>query len=306
MKTLAQLVKFKNAILGKTSGTNVSDQIQSKINELETLLDVAKELGYSHEIVSTVDYYNDLLMRERQIVDNYKTILDKIDSEISNLVQSKLSHVAELDENFLEPTKTLPTDELVYSTIQKYCDWRYPCLTISPRSQIVINSMVAGDPLYLTSNDTSQLVELIKNYNDLYQRRLRLYKVTDRKFTALPQNQFGFILCWDNLNYLTQNQVNEYLESVFLLLRPGGVFMFSYENCEFEGSAHRAETFISGYNTYTNIKQSAQDIGYEILNNQNINTGIALNEWISWIEIKKPGDLISIKRSQSLAEVIEK
>jgi SAM-dependent methyltransferase len=47
--------------------------------------------------------------------------------------------------------------------------------------------------------------------------------------------QFGIVLCWDNFNHLSLDKIEKYIREVWKLLRPGGCFIFNYNNCDFEG-----------------------------------------------------------------------
>ena len=75
--------------------------------------------------------------------------------------------------------------------------------------------MVAGDPLYLTHSNIVIVKDMIKEYPELYQNRLRLYEIVDRDFSKLPQAQFGFVLCWDNFNHLSLDKIEKYIREVW-------------------------------------------------------------------------------------------
>jgi SAM-dependent methyltransferase len=192
------------------------------------------------------------------------------------------------------------------SKITQYSDWHYPALQINPRSKKWIDPMVAGDPLYLTHSNISIVNDMIKEYPELYQNRLRLYEIVDRDFSKLPMAQFGFVLCWDNFNHLSLDKIEKYIREVWKLLHPGGHFIFSYSNCDLEGPALRAECHAGSYASASWLTTLLNAIGYEITALHNDETGDAFNTHISWADIKKPGDLKTVKVAQAMAQLIAK
>ena len=65
--------------------------------------------------------------------------------------------------------------------------------------------------------------------------------------SELPQNQMGFVFCWNFLNYCSLDTIKEYLKEVKNVLRPGGIFMFSYNDGDRSGGAGMAENFFMSY-----------------------------------------------------------
>jgi SAM-dependent methyltransferase len=192
----------------------------------------------------------------------------------------------------------------IISKITEYSNLLYPALQINPKSKKWIDPMVAGDPLYLTHHNISLVKELIKTYPELYQNRLRLYEITDRNFSRLPQTQFSLVLCWDYLNYLSIEKVEKYVRQVWNLLRPGGCFMFSYSNCDLAGTTLRAESWACAYANSRWLKKLCNEIGYEIIELKDFETGDAFNTHVSWAILQKSGKLTTVKAAQAMAKII--
>ena len=205
---------------------------------------------------------------------------------------------------FRNLTLSIELQSWVESKITRHSDWHYPALQITPRSKKWIDPMVAADPLYLTHISIPAIMDLIKDYPELYQRRLRIYAIEDRNFSILPQDQFSFVLCWDMFNYLSADKIEQYLKEVFQLLRPGGHFVFSYNNCDLEGPALAAELQAASFVTARWLVKLCDEIGYEINELHDFETGDAFTTHISWVEIKKPGNLRTVKAAQALAQII--
>lgn len=320
MSTLAELVKFKND-LRDTIG-NLS--LESEVLEKTRLVDTIK---YRHEIT---DYHQDLeqylqecqnlLAKNNDIIRLIKNTIEKIDNDINIKVQS------ELDENkFTEDTihQLLSTNQEIEKIIQLriggYSDWRFSGLQLHCRYNRItpmpdnfvnpkdrIGPMVGNDPLYLVGLDLETLTETIANYPDVYQRKIRLYEVKKRDLSILPHAQFGFILCWDFLNYLPVSVIEWYLKSILALLRPGGILLFSYTNGNIETSASFVDQRRYCWATDAIIKKMVVDLGFDIINFIDLATNDNELTWVSWAEVKKPGNLTSIKKSQSMGQVLSK
>ena len=47
-------------------------------------------------------------------------------------------------------------------------------------------------------------------------------------------------------------------------------------------------------------------VGYEIIESHDVETGDAFTTHVSWIEVKKPGNLRTVKAAQAIAQIIVK
>ncbi len=307
MGKLHDLVKFRNYLLDNLDKLKLS--IQDKID----LVNKTKKIFPEHS-----DYLDGKINDYLTVGIQSKKILDEIDANISHL-NIEIDNTADLmfdneeyrdrfSENriFRDLTLSIELQSWVESKITRHSDWHYPAMQITPRSKKWIDTMVAADPLYLTHISIPAIKELIKDYPVLYQTRLRLYEIDNRDFSKLPQNQFSFVLCWDMFNYLSADKIEQYLKEVFQLLRPGGHFVFSYNNCDLEGPALAAELQAASFVTARWLVKLCDEIGYELNELHDVETGDAFTTHISWVEIKKPGNLRTVKAAQALAQIIPK
>jgi hypothetical protein len=188
--------------------------------------------------------------------------------------------------------------------MHQYSDWRYPGLQYNVRDKKYIDCMTASDPLYITSEIAEDAKQTIKDYPELYQSRLRIYNNSD--WDSLPINQFGFVLVWNYFEYRSMVEIEEFLIKITPLLRPGGVLMFSFNNCDLYESARAAEKELMNYNSAYDIKNICSNLGYEIISfNDAVTHGFEC-PWISWAEIKRPGELTTTKAHQALGQIIPK
>ena len=311
MGKLYDLVKLRNTLVDKMDSLSLAPDIQGKIQILNSIINQNKTADDIDLIENFKDDFDRLVIENQKIINSLNTAVNIINQDIDNYalelfdndIYRRLFCEKHLFQNlYLSPE----IESWVVSKITQYSDWHYPALQINPRSKKWIDPMVASDPLYLTHSNIAMVKDIIKEYPEIYQNRLRLYKMGDRDFSKLPQAQFGFVLCWDNFNHLSLDKIEKYIREVWLLLRPGGSFIFSYNNCDLEGPARRAECHASSYISVRWLTKLLNEIGYEITALHDDKTDDAFNTHVSWVEIKKPGDLKTVKAAQAIGQVLTK
>jgi SAM-dependent methyltransferase len=188
-------------------------------------------------------------------------------------------------------------EETVQQRIQLYTNWRYPTLEIGCRDGEWTQYLVAADPLYVIDKYQEFLDSTNNRFPDEYKKRLRKYQLKNYDFSALPQEQFGFVFSWGHFNYVSLDTITQVLKSVMNLLRPGGVFLFSYNDGDTPAGAGMAENFAQSYIPQSILIPTCLALGYEVVEKFNEEPNI------SWIEIKKPGVLKSIKAHQVIGKI---
>jgi len=357
MKTIYNLVKFKNELASKFEEMSLQTEINNKIDILNQLIQSNEKFPHLRKVDEIKNLYYQLIEDNQQKLSTLKDFINQLDNEIDNFAANELNTSAYMD-NFVEShisttqmTLDESTKDKISAKISQYSNCNYPGLQMLSREKHWIAPMVSCDPLYLTRNDSGasehqvsridhqdgrsfemikegfdgnnicfldpnvemmQLEDLLVDYPDSYKRKARLYIIKNRDFSILPQNQFGFILCWDNFDYLTYDIVQKYLQEAFRLLRPGGIFMFSYTNCDLELSALRVDYQAAAYCTSGWLLKSLEEIGYEVINLIDCDStvhhpdlGLQVNP-ISWAEVRKPGKLTTVKRAQAQGLVLKK
>lgn len=203
----------------------------------------------------------------------------------------------------LERTRATDPDmeKLLRDKLNTHTNWQYPGMVIRPAHCIGIESLVACDPLYLVDTDESLLSPVRSLFTPWYQNRLRYYViqeyVTDSIFWNLPQSQFGFIYALHYFEYKPWEIIKQYLAEIFVLLRPGGSFLFSFNDCDYWPAVGSVEYNIHCYTPGHLVMTYVQKLGFEIIHRHNDHVGI------SWVEIRKPGMLNSIRGGQALASI---
>jgi hypothetical protein len=188
-----------------------------------------------------------------------------------------------------------------YTTrIALHSSWKFPGLYIRPKADKIISEMTACDPLYIADH-TVGLLESVKDlWTPQYQSRLRYNTINDQDdniFKNFPENQLGLIVATEFFNFKPLEIIQKYIEQFDTILRPGGVVMFTYNNCDLPGPVRNVE---NAFNTYTPgrlLQRIIEGKGYEILYANESPNGF------NWIEYKKPGKFDSLKGGQALAQI---
>jgi hypothetical protein len=191
---------------------------------------------------------------------------------------------------------------LLTARLLQYTDWRLPGLIIRPGREKFIEDLVPLDPLYVVDQHQELLYPAIQAFTPEYQRRLRPYVINDYEHTdalwQLPSNQYGLIFAYNYFNYKPMKVVRQYLDSMLTKLRPGGVAIFTFNDCDWAHGVALAERSFMCYTPGREIKTYCDQLGFEILS---MNRGLGD---VAWMEIQRPGEIESIRGGQSLAKII--
>lgn len=187
--------------------------------------------------------------------------------------------------------------------IRGLTDWRVPGMIIRPGNEDFIQELVPLDPLYVVDHDMDLITPSTGKFNEVYQSRLRPYVVTETDpeiLGALPNNQFGLVFAYNFFNYKPFEVLQRYLSEIYNKLRPGGVFIMTFNDCD---RGHGVALFESKFMCYTpgsRVANFAEQVGFDIVYNH---TGLGN---LSWIELTRPGKIISLRGGQPLAAIISK
>jgi SAM-dependent methyltransferase len=179
-------------------------------------------------------------------------------------------------------------------------DWRHPGMHIRPLDGALSDVLKALDPLYFVDTDSELLQKVRQLWHPQYQKRLRYYTINeqdDNPLKDLPQQQFGFVLVSEFFNYKSIEVVSKYLASIYSLLKPGGVLVFTFNNCDTVEGIRQVEAKFSPYTPARKIKKIAQKLGYKIV------AEFSRPAKLSWLEVRKPGELTSMRNGQTLGSL---
>lgn len=298
---LSELLKLRQELLS----VDIS-QLESLSKKLSANTNAIDFLSYDSSGVldSVAECKNNLVAIREKIAESVAVIdldIARLDIEYKAKcreeerfhLRASIQDNRELRKYFMHPNAR----EVVIGRLGQYTNWKYPGIEIGPGDGQWTNHLVGMDPLYLVDVYEEFLNSTKLKFHPVYQSRLRTYKIPHGDLSALPEKQFGFVFSWNVFNYFSLDTICLYLEKIKPLMRPGGVVMFSYNNCE---NYKSAELFENRYMTYVpnkDLSEKIKEMGYKIITARNEPTSV------SWIEIKVPGELSSIRAGQTLGKI---
>ena len=324
---LSKLIGFRNHLNATLTVKGIHNSVESLIDQLSRMSidqlpspdNTPMRVGIHHEymegyverlqfIQSLIVEIEEMLQKENRTITNQLEVLSK-KFYLANYDLELAYDTAESIREARKMTITKKADEDLRTRIGKYVDWKYPILELGCRDGEMTKELVAGDPLYIVDNYQEFIDSTMASFNPQYQHRVRPYVIRDNQpyegpgpnvddFAKLPQEQFGFVFSYNYFNYRSIQGIKDYLGLLHKVMRPGGVMMFTYNNADQEQQAAYAEGYFMSYMPKSLLIPLCQSMGFDIITTHDIGV-------LSWIEIKKPGELESIKAHQALARVLE-
>lgn len=307
----SDLINIRNHLIAMSSNPSkeVTNLELDKISHfIETQSELFGQLGQDviekHKIIQeSFDNFEKSLIQLQTEIKNQATTAEKEWFQESYKLYETLPFVIETPEYIFNRRPEL-SDELenLYKTrIRKRTDWHYSAMIIRPGIETFIDDMVAFDPLYLIDDRYELLEPAMSRFNSLYQRRLRTYVVNERNndeiLSKLPDGQFGMCLAYNYFNYRPFEVIKQYLVEIYQKLRPGGVLIMTFNDCDRVSAVRLVENNFCTYTPGYLVQDLGKSLGYEIdyiWNDAGPST---------WIEFKKPGVLSSLRGGQSLAKI---
>jgi SAM-dependent methyltransferase len=311
MKTLTELVKIRELLVDEYTTQAITNGITHLENRLSAIAGDTPLVDFKNEINQVVKDFARVHVDLEFNQSRFNFVIDKINQQIqleaTKLFTNNYELELRVEEEALDIIRKVRVMELaedvqneIINRIQLNTNWKYPALEIGCRDGEWTKQLVAADPLYISDHYKDFLESTTQYFTPEYQRRIRPYLVKDTNFSALPQGQFGFIFCWNFLNYRSLDTIKEYLKSVKELLRPGGVFMFSYNNGDIPESAGYAEGFWMSYMPKSMLIPMCESLGFEVQHERDVR---GQGTTVSWIELQKHGELETVKAHQVLGEI---
>lgn len=302
MKKLSELVAYKNEL-----DSLLTEPAQEHVNlELGKITHLVKD----SELDQQLEKLNQSFVEFNSVVNRLKKELqDEISEAEMPWIQEgyNLYDKGEVDyvDNILDNRKTnshIPN--LFVAKLNHYANWRYPAMIIRPGKEEIIHTMVAFEPLYLVDLSYDFLQPALDKFNEKYQNRLRTYIVKEDLdnivLDKLPDEQFAVCLAHNYFNFRPIEIIKKYLEEIYQKLRPGGIFMFTFNDCDRRSAVELVERHFCCYTPGHLVKEMINTVGYEIVSSWNDDGPT------TWIEIRKPGILTSIRNGPTMAKILSK
>ena len=309
----------------------LSDTV-ARLNLLDSL-DVPSECNIATSRLSHITHVvsegrNQHNSVKQDIVKTYNEIhngISKFSAQVESLKKELRLEIAQREQEYLDISVNVYQD-MMYDTadyilnrrmrinddddialrtrLKNLTDWRIPGMILRPGLETYIEDMVPLDPLYVVDHDLELIRPAVNKFTPEYQRRLREYVINDWAdgpiLDKLPNNQFGTIFAYHYFNHKPMPIVCKFLTEFYQKLRPGGSVLMTYNNCDRAHGVSRSEHVWMLYTPRRLIEQHAIELGFELTNAYDGQGDV------SWLELRKPGDIVSLRGGQTLAKVLAK
>jgi hypothetical protein len=318
---LSDLIAFKNLLLEY----DVSDIVYQSERTFESILHTVKTnpiqirsytQTLTEDLLNAKDVHAQFNSTLNGIIDGvnleieaeeksyYKQSKDDYESVTKNRY-NRIVHSEDILKRIIQMSPETRT--MLVNRIKSYIDWKHVGIIIRPGREDFIKHLVECDPLFLVDHDEELLEESVKDFTPEYQDRIRHHYITNtfenpnkQLLETVPNGQAGFCLAYNFFNFVEMGTFEQYLKEIFYKLKPGGTFALTFNDCDY---AHGVGLVEKNYSFYTPGKQVlavAKNIGYKQLFSWR--DGLNLN----WLELRKPGELDSLRGGQTLAKIIPK
>lgn len=304
MKALDKLTLFQN--MQQSNADKMPDMALEDLNYfLEHIEDQSKYWKDKTLYTNIVDTIHEIQLQ----YDRLESDIKALESKQNELVRKEEVHIFQDDYARYE---SIPVNleavedrlenydpefvEKITAKIQYYSDWRHAGVDLNPTSGNFTRTLLACDPLYVLTSKLVDVDKLKSKFNTFFAER-RLYQYSN--YDDLPQEQLGLAVNIGEYEHIPIEPIKDELKKVYNLLKPGGYFIFTYNNCEYKASLDFCGIYRS-YNTKTLMKSLTYATGFDT-----VEEGDFCNGAHSLLIVKKPGELTSLKNSAPVVKVIK-
>lgn len=271
---------------------NLTDDIKHNKNivneQIEAFGDKEKHIKMLDIIANLEEAQDNFNKYSKELQDSiYKTLRRR---EI-RLIQESYQRYEQMneDKDFLLVRNSLLNEGFVHqmqNQLSKYAEWKYPGVDINPLDGTFTQKMLACDPLYCIAEDKPIAKATKANFTTFFgTRRLRTYN----EIRKLPKKQFGVVCSINQFEYMPLDPIKDIVSDVIKLMRPGGVFIFSYNDCGQRESLEMLSNDWRCYGTKGLMLSLVESVGFEYVDDG------CIAGTHSWIVVKAPGELSSIR-----------
>jgi len=310
---LSDLVAYKNA-LDKLTTRSVQREVELDLGKITQLVG-SQPIQLSNFKQQLDAQYNEIY----QHINQFENQLDNLKQAIT--IQIELEEKYWFQESYRlydqemrndsaeyilnrRPVLDNEIENLLRVRIQNYVDWQHPALIIHPGLENFVEDMVGFDPLYLVAQQHDLLIPAFNRFPEEYQRRLRLYTVREDLdhdiLEKIPDQQIGLCLAYNFFEFKPFEIVRKYLTEIYQKLKPGGTLIMTFNDCDRDKAVKLAEQHYACYTPGKLVQQFAVTVGYDQIFSWN-NNGPT-----TWLELRKPGTLTSLRGGQTLAKIVHK
>lgn len=281
----------------ETSLNRIKNEVYSLISSLEQ-----PWLESSYHLYKTVQY-------NKEQYGFYEDTEDSHTNEFGIVVRGPSPGKINYKNSMLEQIQTRQleitdeTRELFKSRVNNFADWHYPGMLIGANNEMFMEFMVATDPLYLVDELEELVTPIIAQFNARYQQRLRKYIIDeahDAMFEKLPNNSIGLCVAYNHFEYRPIEIIKQYIQEIYSKLCLGGTLAMTFNDCDRYSAVMLAERQYACYTPGRLLYDFIKEVGFEISFKWNDSGPV------TWLELRKPGELSSIRGGQTLAKIYYK
>jgi len=310
---LSYFVKYKNTV-EKTSLDSTLLQVN---NDLSTVLNILSHSDFNDNVKEELLKQKNKILKD---INKFDNILNEFKKDVTEFISKEESSYLSKSYKIYEDSNIQDNPEyildralfhsLIYrdeiekyfiSRISKHSNWKHSGMFIRPEQGKYVNEMTASDPLYVIDEHIDLLEPTKLLWNEQYQARIR-YRIIDEHrefiFKDFPKEQLGFVVAMNFFNHKPLGVIEQYMVEIYDLLKPGGIVIFTYNNCNLTLAVQNFEKSLYSYTPESRLTPMLEMVGFNIIESYN-----EPETNVSWLEIKKPGNLSSIRGGQCIAEI---
>lgn len=308
----------------------ILSDIVNYINVLDSLESDSAANAVLHKLDSILKYAQDSSLGDPEILESMTNTrhkvakkLNQFDSTLKELRQSVFEQIKQQEPKYFAASSSLYNHEMkndsadhiaqrqmavdsitalfLQQRLKRYTSWQHPGMVIRPVHAMHMDDLVACDPMYFVDTHPDLLDRVNGQFTKEYQSRLCYYHIREYTnqniFWNLPAEQFGLIYAFHYFNFKPMEIIKDYLSEIYTLLRPSGIFAFTFNDCDFGGAVRLTEHHFCCYTPGRLIKEHALALGFTVELDFNDEAGT------NWLELRKPGTFETIRGGQNVATI---
>ena len=304
MKLVDKLILFTKFLKNNGGKFNMREEIKPRKDYWKKQAELWKDKSL-HEEIDAIQAAI-VMWSER-----YNDCLDRINTKTKELLREQELIVLRRDyDKFAasEPTLDIMLERAsnyapeflidISKDIGKHSEWQYPGLELNPSSGDFTKALLGCDVLYAYTGNVIDEDSIAKKFNPFFiEKRLMYYN----DLSNLPQGQLGIAVSIGCYEFWPMDPIKDEMQKVFDLLRPGGFFIFTYNDCEHEHGLDMCGNEYRTYQTRELMGKMAQSMGFDI------EKECMCNDYAhSWMIVKKPGKRSTQKIDTPWIRIIRK
>lgn len=306
----SELVAYYNELLA----ISISDAMADAASSIDRVMHTAEKIN--------IDNFNAQLHQRHARIKSefqaFETVFDRMRTHTREEIQQQEPYwyeesmklyreglEADTDEYLLNRRSSLNSDavDMLQERVKAYTNWKHPGLIIRPGIEPFMKHMVSLDPLYIADRSHEMLFPCMLEFPEQYKKRLRPCMINEcfdqPMLPQVPDLQIGMCLVYNFFNFKPVELIELYIKEIYQKLKPGGVLVFTFNDCDNDKAVQLVERYYCCYTPGRKIHDIVESIGFEQLFKWS-------NGPTTWLELKKPGELTSLRGGQALAKIIKK